>query len=518
MKKGIIVNQESEGLQHPIGLNPTWTVDDIRAVPHEFEGTHITDYFLCVNNTCSSYPSKTRTSYLDKYHQTVENGKPVDHKGLPRVVGAHYIYEVLGVDEFTIQIEEYKKIGINPWITFRMNDFHDHGMETSPNLTDFYHEHPEVRRVKFHPEFIHTAADFARDWGHEIVREDMKAFINETLERYDPYGIELDFQRELDLFAIGREYEGIEILNGFIREIDALVHKYEEKYGHEIKIGVRVAPDIQTNLDFGLDVMQWVQEGIVDLVTIAARFESNDTDMPVKLWSTLLKPYGTMLAVCIEPGFAPYKGHDHILPSIDTFAACAANAYSQGADRVYFFNMFHTNIKDPFDKSAPFITDGNVWHEAGPALYWTLINKLGDYDEVLKMNRRHVITYKDRSQLWRRNTCKPTENRGLWQLPLTFDRDGCFKMHVGDIPEGAKVTVRFAVSEPEKAMANPPRVFVNSEKCEYLGCEDDKRWYEKPLFAYSVPKEAFGPTLCPYLIVNEDTTVEYMEAYIKVTK
>ncbi len=42
------------------------------------------------------------------------------------------------------------------------------------------------------------------------------------------------------------EYDGVEIMNEFMREIDALVHKYEGKYGHKIKMAVRVAADIQT--------------------------------------------------------------------------------------------------------------------------------------------------------------------------------------------------------------------------------------------------------------------------------
>ena len=38
--------------------------------------------------------------------------------------GAHHVFEVLGVDHIEEQIKSFRAIGINPWLTFRMNDIH----------------------------------------------------------------------------------------------------------------------------------------------------------------------------------------------------------------------------------------------------------------------------------------------------------------------------------------------------------------------------------------------------------
>ncbi|MBQ8248828.1 MAG: hypothetical protein IJY93_02960 [Clostridia bacterium] len=508
--KGLIINRDIHGILNESGRLPI-TAQQIKDFPKQFEGTQVTDYFLAMCDSCAVFPSKTRTSFLDKYYQKIENGIEVDHSGDVVCKGAHHVFEVLGVDHIAEQVKGFREIGINPWLTFRMNDIHNRDKETSSGLTDFYHEHPEVRRIKFHPEFIQTNGDFAYDYTYEIVRNHYLDLIDESLDRYDVYGIELDWQRECCVFAVGSEYEGIEIMNQFIRDVDTIVHKYEEKYGHEIKFGVRVVPDIQINFDWGFNVLEWVQEGIVDLVTLAGRFESNDTDMPIKLWSTMLKPYNVKLAACIEMNIRPHLFHEAIQPNMETFAACAASAYSQGADYIYFYNYFHNINSGNFDRGGELSCDPNA--DLGEKhMYWSVINQLGDFDKVMKMNRRHIISIKDRLPLWKRK-------RGYDQLPVVFNRDASFKICVGDIPKNAELTVRIGFEDTDKALANLPRVFVNSEACEYIGAEDDPRWHQGgKLLSYKIPKSAHKGNMCPYVIVTEEMKAVYVEIYIKVTE
>ncbi len=487
------------------------TAEQIRKFPIRFAGTQVTDYFLDMCDSIAVFPSKTRTSALDKYYQKIENGIEVDYSSDNVCKGAHHVFEVLGTDHITEQIAGFREAGINPWITVRMNDVHFRDRDACACLTDFYHEHPEVQRVKFHPEFIQFNADRGFDFTYEIVRKYNLDFIDECLDRYDAYGIELDWQREMYCFAQGYEYEGVEIMNQFIRDVDSIIHKYEKKYGHEIKFGVRVVPDIQLCFDFGFNVLQWVQEGIVDLITLAGRFESNDTDMPIKLWKTLLQPYDVKLAACIEMNIRPHIFHEAIIPNMETFAACAASAYAQGADYVYFYNYFHSIRDGDFDRDSGLSTDPNA-NVGERQMYWSVINQLGDPDTVNKMNRRYIISIKDTLPMWKRK-------RGYDQLPVVFDRDASFKIFVGDIPEDAELTIRIGFDDTEKALADIPRVFVNSEPCEYIGAEDDPRWHRGgKLLSYSIPKTAHRANMCPYVIVKELTKAVYVEIYVKTSE
>ena len=198
------------------------------------------------------------------------------------------------------------------------------------------------------------------------------------------------------------------------------------------------------------------------------------------------------------------------MPNMETFAACAASAYSQGADYIYFYNYFHSIKDGDFDRSAELSVDPN--EDVGAKhMYWSVINQLGDPEKVMNMNRRHIISIKDTLPMWKRK-------RGYDQMPVVFDRDASFKIHVGKYPENAELTVRLGFEDSDKAVADPPRVFVNSEPCEYIGAEDDPRWHQGgKLLSYKIPKAAYLETMCPYVIVKELTKAVYVEIYIKVT-
>ena len=146
---------------------------------------------------------------------------------------------------------------------------------------------------------------YVLDYTYNETREHMLGLIEESLEHYDCYGIELDFQREACLFTYGMEYDGVEIMNGFMRKVKELLKKFEEKYGHELKCAVRVPSEIQTCFDFGMDVVQWVRDGIVNVVIPTSRWATTDFDIPVKLWANLVKPLGAILAPGAEYRIMP---------------------------------------------------------------------------------------------------------------------------------------------------------------------------------------------------------------------
>ncbi len=507
MNKGIIYNQDADSLLYNVGKNGcTLTAEEMENYASQFKGSHMTDIMLCVNNSCSTFPSKIRTSLVDKYHQKIENGITVDHTACLSVAAAHHIYEVLGIDHIEVEIRTFRDIGINPWVSFRMNDIHDFHCETSPILPDHFHDHPEWYRVKYHPEFLVTNADRDLDYGLPEVREFWLAYIDEALDRYDPYGIELDYTREIEVFANGNEYDGLAIMTQFVRDVYALCGKYGEKYGHKIKLAVRVAPEVQQNMDYGLNVMEWVEEGMIDLVTVAGRFESNDNDMPIKLWSTLLKPRGVELAAGIEGNILPHFGCRPFPWDAETIAACTASAYSQGADRIYMYNFFHCFQAPRLDEVEPELS------AKGPAMQASFYKIFGDFEKVLKLDRRHIWSVNDRLAPWYRN------RQGMSQLPVTFRRSVSFKITVGDIPEGAAMTINIGFADPEKATANPPKLFVNSEECTYTGTMNYARADAGTVLCYDVPASAHKSNVYVFPIVNEETTVNYLEAYIKAPK
>ena len=104
--------------------------------------------------------------------------------------------------------ETFPTVGINAWLSFRMNDAQDITVEPSSLLGNFISKNPNYKRIKTG---INSNKYFNNclDYTYEAVRKNMLNLINTALTNYDCYGIELDFQREIWLWYTGGEYNEI---------------------------------------------------------------------------------------------------------------------------------------------------------------------------------------------------------------------------------------------------------------------------------------------------------------------
>ncbi len=509
--QGIVINYDNSAYLRQIGSNPHATYDDIKNFAKSFEGSHVTDFVMCVNADIATYPSKVMTDYIDKYNATEELGQAVDYKEADTAIkGAYKIFNTMGTDYIGMWHEVFTEIGINPWISFRMNDIHDKTgflNNGTPHfgLSEFLYNNPNFVRVHHHNGY--NGYDVAYNYTYPEVREYFLAFINEALNRYDTYGIELDFQREIYLWHIGGEYNGLDILNDFMRQIDDLVDVYEEKYGHEIKIAVRVAPDIQQNYELGLDVLTWAMEGIIDRVIASSRFETSYTDIPTRLWKSVLEPLGIEFAVNIETNnMRVWEGSASGGHSLETFAGLAANAFSQGADKIYMFNFFADfdgiNEEDKVSTKIAYapLTDGE-W-------YWNVITTIGSYDKLMELDRRTILNYNDIAVPWKHFDRL---------LPASVNKNAIttLRIPVGDVADGSKLAVRFSTDNTLIAN-NPPQVYVNSKLCTFEALQNCDGYYTaNKVLSYEIPEEVYGDTYMVVEIMSDASfTIDYAEIFV----
>ncbi len=509
--QGVIVNQDADSLISSV----PGTIEGIKNLAYGYAGSHVTDFMICVNNMNSTFQTDLEnwTDLVDKYYQTEENGVAVDYTTDSRAKGAynHYVVnkeKLGGRDYFDILCEAFTEVGINPWISFRMNDLHGQGETASLLLSDFYHNNPQLRRVQENRRSYaagNSYYDSALDWTHEIVRERFLAYINEALSRYDCYGIELDFQREIWLWHPGGEYNGIELLNDFMREVDALTELYAAKYGHEIKVCVRLASDIETNYEFGLDVLTWAAEDLIDMVIPTGRWGTTDTDIPVTLWTSYMHPYGVTVAPCIEiriqnPG-TNFVG-DH---TFETYNGIAASFLSQGADKIALFNQYigfaGINYIHKISSEDEIIS--------GTYRHWVIVSTIGSYEKLMTRNRRVVLTYNDTYNIW------DTKNAQLQKWGEAGETV-TLRFPLGDVPLGATATVKFSVNTPNDV--NPPVVYINSARVELANIEYNEEGYTtKPILCYKVPESALDDMFAVVEITSTHTLrIDYAEARIDV--
>lgn len=505
--KGVIINRDSDFIGT---CNANTTREDLEKYVYGHKGSQITDYMINVFCQVATYPSEAATDFIDQYHYAVENGiTPTSNQKI-----AYQMYEVHDIDYVEVFCEKFPEIGINPWISLRMNDAHTftaaEGWPDNKASIIFYHANPQIRRVQ-HGSTTNRYWDNIMDYTHDIVREYMLGIVNEVLDRYDCYGLELDFQRDIWIWHTGGEYPGLDILTEFMREVDRIVKIYEDKYNHDIKVAVRCSTDIQSNYDFGYDLITWAAEGLVDLYNPTARWATTEFDIPVKSWVSIMHPFGVEIAPGIENLVRIYPSGAQSTHHFETVCALAASWYSQGADKVYFFNYF-LPLSGTIREENKITTDNpalSIYHEKG---YWNVITTVGSFEKTLERDRKMLITYNDMTQTWQHFNA---------QLPKSVGAKHTKTLHIplGDVPSGASVTFNMSIND--RNLDVPPTVYINGREATFvgLGYPIDTILSTNTLACYSVPEEAWDDMYLTVQITPENfLTINYAEVYIKVTE
>ena len=358
-----------------------------------YEGHKVTDVQMCVFENTSIIPSDAVMWRGEKYLQKEENGIPVDYSGMKGLWDAMHEY---GVDAPQIFIDTMKKIGIRPWITLRMNDAHYNGAPTAFLRDDFYYT-AEKNGWMIGEEYGYFA--HCLDYSVPEVRERMYGLITEILGKYDMFGLELDFMREIYCFDYRHNPDCCEIMLDFMRHVKELVTKAEERVGHQIRIMIRTHRSPKDALEYGFDIIKMCEEGLVDAVVPSPRWETADSAIPVSAWRELL---GDDIALFPAIETLNYK---FTATATDISKAYAAAFYPQGADGLYLYN-----------------------HE-----YYTERNRgtwMIDRESCLKGKREFVVTYQDIAS-------------GSYERykPLPMSANGSLDLTIGHIGKDDRVSV-----------------------------------------------------------------------------
>ena len=280
-------------------------------------------------------------------------------------------------DIFEVRYQYCHEKGVEMWHSMRMNDAHWVPDPELPQHTEFWREHPEFRRAAYRVPLSSIWSDQALDFLHEEVRERAFALIAEYLE-HECDGIELDFLRTTPLFAPGGSDEGMPLLTDMMRRIRKEADKAAEKFGHRVRIMVRVCPDPETNLASGMDVFTWAEEGLCDIVApCPMQPYGNRLDIPVAIWKKLL-PANIVLAPGIDIGISSGYPGGRMKTNKETDAGFAATYYYRGADAVYFYNHFYA---------------GSSYHKRDEQKI--TFGFIGDRAKTEARVRRHVATFRE---------------------------------------------------------------------------------------------------------------------------
>lgn len=275
-------------------------------------------------------------------------------------------------DPYRFRYDYCKQKGVEMWISMRMNDVHYADDPTLILHDELWRKHPEYRRAAYKGKYSFWFAQ-CLDYAEKAVWDHYFALVREYFERFEMDGFELDWMRSPYYFKPGFAEPNCEILTEFMRSVKHLAEKAADRWGHPVKINVRVPSNPEESFYTGLDVVNWCRDGLVDMVTPSPYFQTSESSLPVKLWRQLL-PDAVALFPCLEHNVGiSYSVRMESTPEIDTGFASAY--YQQGADGIYLFNhMYHYSINN---------------REGQQKLY----SYLGSADALSQKSRRYVATF-----------------------------------------------------------------------------------------------------------------------------
>jgi hypothetical protein len=166
---------------------------------------------------------------------------------------------------------------------------HDKGLEFFASLRMAHNSDPKDADIAHngqfkidHPEWcLRGRGKYNFNWVHPQVRAERLGLIDETVNRYDIEGLEVDWVFNPFFFQEGEVEQNSHILTEFMRDARRSVDKAAQKRGRPMALGARVLPTLDGNLAAGLDVATWIREDLLDFVVPNLYIDNQvDADFP----------------------------------------------------------------------------------------------------------------------------------------------------------------------------------------------------------------------------------------------
>ncbi len=262
-----------------------------------------------------------------------------------------------GVDAVRVAGEAAKAAGIRFIASQRMNDGHfAFSPETHAMTSRFWINHHEKYSIKDSPLTFRKGYENLLDFSHEAVRNHRRDIAFEVIGRNRKLidGYELDFTRFQVFFPKGKAAERAHLMTDLVRQIRERLRKVSEEEGRPMYLLVRVPPSPDDCAFAGLEVEQWMKEGLVDLVA-PGQIMTLAWDMPMAKFVEWGKKYGVAIYPTLYPrvswrlAFPENKKGDRYSgerllngATLEETRGAVANYWREGVTGFYLFNYYST--------------------------------------------------------------------------------------------------------------------------------------------------------------------------------
>ena len=277
-----------------------------------------------------------------------------------------------GHDPYGILVGALKEAGIGVMPNFRVNDHHG-----SPSQwTEWEREHKEwslgrdTGAWKSHkkvgdPGWREVGDLRQMDFAIEEVRERRLGILREIVARYPVDGLQLDFGRSAPFFSEPKP-EKADYMTQFMRAVRAMLDEAGRERGEQLMLAAAVPWDIGYCTDEGLDIKQWVDEGLLSYLS-PGEWYFVDYNIPYSDWVALTegsncKVYPMLMSSvsssdAVTEGKRIWLGEGFEEFDPPKVRALVESSYSQGVDGIMFYNLhagsfgsrFYPNLREWID-------------------------------------------------------------------------------------------------------------------------------------------------------------------------
>ncbi len=278
-----------------------------------------------------------------------------------------------GNDPVQIAVDAAKETGLEPFISYRMNDHHYLHQEKAFIHPSFWRNNPQ---------FWIGEGDRHFSYKNPEVRQYYYSLLEELTSKYDISGIELDFMRTPKYFHPDDVEQGREIMTEFVGSIRKMLDSYGHQRGKRLKLCVRVPHTVSWAKSIGLEVGLWDELGLIDMVNVSSYF-INTPDFDVEGYKQWVKqsPLYAEMHFIIDKGEI-YNGFSNNVSRKTTkemYRALASNYLDRGMDGISFFNIDYTRHHFFNEPRRLHLKDGQPPISAFKGI--TDINQLAKFDK-----------------------------------------------------------------------------------------------------------------------------------------
>lgn len=434
------------------------SVADLNAYVDMVAHSQVTTFMMCSGSDFPYYRSKYGRLFCDDQNGKFDCGNDTANFRYFRKFYLNFLnLEKEGTDLIAASLKRAKEDGMEAFITYRMNDLHFNDTATHCPLlySTFWYSHPEYW---INDSTTGWNASRALDFAHKEVRDQKLAMISEQLDKYDMIdGFDLDFMRFIVYFKMGEGRKNAPLMTQLVKDIRAKTDEVSARRGKKILLSVRVPPSVETCLDKGLDIKEWIRLGLIDFVSIGVHWRGN-TSLPVAQFIEDIDNEAIPVYASIDDGgYRPREFYSHGM-----LRGMASHILAQGADGLYLFNQYYGEYNSKYNGQLHPEDGGLVCRVSAPQL----LQELG-LPETLKNRNKIFCLCDDSSDAYGMVVDSP--------LPLQVDGDKASeaKIYIGDdlkvtTPEESILFFRLNHESDCEVKVNGQTLTEEESSCPYL--------------------------------------------------